>query len=543
MRRRGILSAVVGVALLAGCAGIPTSGDVQTVRIDSDPVEVPSIALPESPQPGQSPEEILEGFIRAGRGPQTNYSVAREFLAPGTEWSGTARVLVSSSPIEPVRVDESTYSITLNVTAEVDATGRYSPTSQQQTLLYEFTEVDGEYRISSAAPGTVLSAANFATVFDPYPLYFFDPSFTFLVPDLRWFPITRATADRIVDELLIGPSTEPGVLFSAFPAGTVGSATSTAPQVAVELSPEVRAESGRTQRRMLQQLQRSLAVLGNVSEVVVTADGLDLSPAVEGNPPEWRYAVGDLFGGAEGRVVEFALDGGLTSLPGIGARADDLGATAATLSRDERSLAVLGDDGVTLVGPSGAPIAIDERPGLAAPAIDPFGFVWTVPVRNPGGLRATDASGEVHDIRLAANGRIVSIELSRDGARLLVALATDDGPRLFVAGVQRDADLAPVALSAPQSFSVDGPIRDVAWVDGMTIAVLRDPPSGTVVDLLPLGGPRESLGLVEGGEQIVGGTGREGIRVLTGDGVVLRPSAAGGWVDTGLTASFLGTRQ
>ena len=39
----------------------------------------------------------------------------------------------------------------------------------------------------SAPDGTVLSPNRFASIFDPYELYFFDPSFEFLVPDLRWF--------------------------------------------------------------------------------------------------------------------------------------------------------------------------------------------------------------------------------------------------------------------------------------------------------------------------------------------------------------------
>jgi hypothetical protein len=34
-----------------------------------------------------------------------------------------------------------------------------------------------------------------------------------------------------------------------------------------------------------------------------------------------------------------------------------------------------------------------------------------------------------------------------------------------------------------------------------------------------------------------------GIRVLLANGSVERPSDAGGWRDTGLTASFLGTQQ
>ena len=65
----------------------------------------------------------------------------------------------------------------------------------------------------------------------------------------------------------------------------------------------------------------------------------------------------------------------------------------------------------------------------------------------------------------------------------------------------------------------------------------------TQVEVLALGGPSQSLGSLEGGVEIVGANSVEGIRVLTTDGTVLRPSGTGRWVDTTLVASFLGTQQ
>ena len=65
----------------------------------------------------------------------------------------------------------------------------------------------------------------------------------------------------------------------------------------------------------------------------------------------------------------------------------------------------------------------------------------------------------------------------------------------------------------------------------------------TTVDVLPLGGPTDDLGPVDDGIAIVGGNPEDGLRVLAATGAVLRPSGAGGWVDTGLIASFLGTQQ
>lgn len=539
-------AALAVLMVLAGCVAIPTSGAVQMAPIDADLDDVPQIALPERPQAGQSMAEILQGFIRAGRGPQNDYEVAKDFLAPDADgWSGTARVLISTSAIAPVQVDEDTMSLTLVVTAEVDATGRYLTSASTQTLSYDFTTVDGEFRIAAAAPGTVLSPNGFSVAFDEYPLYFFDPSFDYLVPDLRWFPSTRRAAERIVTELLAGPAPwlGPGVLFSAFPEGTTGTADYVAPEVGVDLSAAVRAESAQTQRRMLQQLERSLSTLPNVTAVEVTAGDLSLAPAPEGTGPEFRYSVSDLIGGVEGRFGELAPEGSLIPIASIGTRADSLQPQQATLARDRQSVAVLGPGGVSVVGVSGSPVLIDARPGLVAPTIDPHGYVWSVPAGNPRGLQAVGADGLARQIPLDVGGQVVAIELARDGARLMVALSTPSGPRLLVAGVLRGADLAPVAVGASFALPVDGPIIDVAWVDEVRVAVLHATEGGATVDVLALGGPAERLGPADRGQAIVGGNLTEGLRVLTASGEVLRPGGAGGWVDTGYLASFLGTQQ
>jgi len=94
--RRLLVPALAILLLLAGCVSIPTSGEVQTEAIDSDPGEVGTVTLPEGPVAGQGMADILLGFLRAGRAPQGPYSVAREFLAPNTEWTGTSRVLVTT---------------------------------------------------------------------------------------------------------------------------------------------------------------------------------------------------------------------------------------------------------------------------------------------------------------------------------------------------------------------------------------------------------------------------------------------------------------
>lgn len=543
-RRRVGAAAVSALLLLTGCVTIPHSGDVQVHTIDVEP-EVPSVILPPRPVAGQTPVEVVQGFLNAGRGPQNRYAIAREFLAPDAEWNPTNRVLVTSSAINPVAVDSDTVSVTVTIVGEVDATGRYTEVpSQVQTLSYDLTTVDGENRITRADPGTLLTRNGFTTAFDPYPLYFYDQSFEFLVPDLRWFPVTREVAERIVDELLVGPAPwlGPGVLFNAFPQGTSGKAEYVAPEVTVVLSSDVRAESALTQRRMLEQLEASLRPLGNVTEVVVTAGELDLAPAPDNAEPVSVYTVRDgAIGGLEGQFGALTPTG-VEPLSGIGSRVDGLQPGAAALARDRSSVAVLGAAGVTLVGPAGD-VPIDSRAGLVAPSLDPHGFTWSVPGSDPSGLIVVSDEGEQYGLPLVVEGQVVALEVARDGARVLVALSTASGPRLVVFGIQRDANLVPVAFGAAYELEVDSPLIDVAWVDGVQVAVLVTGEDATEVEVLALGGPPQPLGEIEGATAIVGGNAIAGIRVLLADGTVHRPSTSGGWRDTGVVASFLGTQQ
>lgn len=538
----GLLIAVI----LSGCVAIPLSGGVQTVPLDVDPDDLNPIAQPASPVAGMTQAEILRGFLRAGRGPQNDYAVAREYLAPDVEWSGTAQVLISSTTIEPVAIDGATQSISLAVSAEVDATGRYTIESSQQTLTYGFTQVAGEWRISAAPPGTVLTSNGFSLAFGEFPLYFYDPSFRFLVADSRWFPVTRGVADRIVGEMVAGPAPwlGSGVLFSALPGGTTGSAIYDAPRVTVNLGPDVRLESALAQGRMLWQLETTLrGALANVTEVSVTSDGLPLTPAADDPRPESQPQVSGVLGAVDGELGFLAADG-ITAIPVIGTRADPLQPGAASLGRGRDALAVLGPQGVSFVGPTGAAVPIDGRAGLVAPSLDPHGYVWTVPAADPGGLVATSpGDGVPHSLPLDLPGTVVALDVARDGARLLVALSTAQGPRVFTVGILRDADLAPVAFGAPYELTVSGTVLDGTWVDAQRVALLVTSSTGTRVEVLALGGPGERFDDADDAVQIVGGNGTEGIRVRTTDGRVLRPSSAGVWVDTGLVASFLGTQQ
>jgi hypothetical protein len=297
---------------------------------------------------------------------------------------------------------------------------------------------------------------------------------------------------------------------------------------------------------MLQQLTESLGSIASVREVTIISAGFTVAIPDGGQTPDSRYLVGsEPVGGLDGRVG-IITDSGVTPLDSIGRAADPLGVLGASLARGRGAMAVLAPDGVSLIADGADPLLLDSRSGLLPPSLDPSGFTWTVQGGAPGGLLAIAPDGTQHAVPgLPTDGRVVSFEVSRDGARVLAALETASGPRLIVAGVARDADDVPLSLSASV---VDLPVGgaaliDAAWVDGVTVVALSGSGEDTSVEAYAIGGQSASLGTLANGVAIVGGNGVEGTRVLDAAGQVLRPGGGSSWQETGLVASFLATQQ
>ncbi len=550
---RRALAALLGALLLAGCTGIPLDGPVRTVEIGGDESSPDLVTIAEGPVPGASPEQLLAGFLTAQRAPAGDYRIARDFLTEEfrTEWSPTSGVLITSRASTPTEVAPDFFTLGVDVIAVVNATGNYRELarSESQQLDYRFEQTaDGEWRISQAPQGTVLSNTQFLSTFAPYPLYFYEPLGAYLVPDVRWFPATASRANRIVTELLRGQSPwyGNGVLVTAFPADTkldqgVRIEGGTA---SVDLSDVVAGASRAEQFRMQQQLVASLA-LSDVSNVQITVGGLPLDPG-SGTGPEWMLSVPSSAVGLVDSAFGSVSSAGVQRVPGISERVVALDLEGATIGRGAASAALRTAEGVwALPVGDGAARLVDTRSGLIDPSIDTFGYVWSARAEAADSIIAFEPNGIPHPIPAPyLEGEIVALDVSRDGARVLAATRGPDGPGLAVMGVLRDGQGVPVGLGEPLELAIGArPLIDAAWVDATTIATLSSTTSTTHVDLYRIGGRHEAFGSLQGGAQIVGGNGPEGLRVRDEEGRIWRHSSTGGWQMTGLVVSFLATQQ
>jgi hypothetical protein len=550
---------LAGAVALTGCVTIPTGGGVGSQKISADQgADNTTIRAANPPRKGAGAGEIVAGFVRAGGSPQGSYNVAKQYLTTGygTKWKPSAATVISDSTVAPFADDDGTgtqsdYTVGLTVTGQIDATGVLtSQAPTERPLRYHLVKQGGEWRIDQAPDLTVLRTRDLGIVARDYELYFFDPSYEYLVPDRRWFVDQGGTyvQGRIVGALLAGPSPylASPVTVSAFPAGAQPGDTPAIEggTVTVDLSSNVLDAGPTQQSRMLAQLTASLRST-TVTAVTMTANGVGVpatEPAsAETNPAAFYEAVGSdgkLFGAVSGSTVApLALGNAIQSLS----------PTAVSFGGDRTSAAVLGAGGVSLVTSSARPV-VDPRAGLLAPTLDRNGWVWST-TADPGSLIVVRGDGRPRSIPLPTSGQVASIAISRDGTRLLVALAADAGARLLVFGVQRDKDGAPVGLGTPLELPVDAgrPIIDAAWVDSDSVATIAGSP-GAIDDVreYPLGAQQIDHGGVRDGRRLAAGTGSDftsAMRVLLGSGELDQPSSIGDWQSTGVKLALLAVQQ
>ncbi|NKX49873.1 hypothetical protein HER39_04650, partial [Arthrobacter deserti] len=299
-----VLHAVVVllVFLLAACSSIPTSGPVATyVAEDDGRNQGPEYTFnPPGPAEGATPRDIVQGFILAGTATQDDYKIAREFLAPSLagEWQPVERTLVYRNAVNIVgSPSESEFVVQLEVDTVVDERGILQAAEEGTTesVPVNLTQVDGQWRISEIPDGTMLSAADFRTLFSAHSLYFYDATYTYAVPDVRWFASRQGVSAAIVAALLEGPASYlAGAVLSAFPEGTTlvrRSVPVESGEALVDLSGEVLTGTTFLRRQqMQQQLELSLAGLNTISTVKLTVDQRDVD--LGGAPdPAFRAAV------------------------------------------------------------------------------------------------------------------------------------------------------------------------------------------------------------------------------------------------------------
>ncbi|HEY8752817.1 MAG TPA: LpqB family beta-propeller domain-containing protein [Arthrobacter sp.] len=497
-RTRGQLKSIVllvVVVLLASCARIPTAGPVgKSAEGSAGSVNAP-VFLPAAPQPGASPENIIDYFYRAGTGYEGDYAVAREYLtqAASVSWKPDQRALVYRSAKVVSTGVENVYNYQLDVSYTVDFDGiaTQTPEGTIENIPATLTQVDGEWRISAIPDGTAIPEETFKVIYGAYPIYFYDPSFTYAVPDVRWF-IKNKTVKAMTSALLAGPAPYlRGAVVSAFPSG-IKLARESVPVVSgaaqVDLTAKELTEAS-TEDRLRMQTQLSLTfrsqpdvvnveLRANQDLVRVEDNGSVLPPVRDKNVPVREIAV-------SGKELVRYENNRVSPLPDMQPVAS-LGPRYPAESQVSQTVAFLNESRTTLYSmvPGQPARALTTRSTITHPSFSPQDWVWA---SGPGATGGTEVvafrpvgvaeGAAVPTVTLTPSwlaGRTVKeLRISREGVRALVISEQNGKTKVQVTGIIRNADGTPRELTAPITLVASGDPDQGVWVNDTTVAVLK----------------------------------------------------------------------
>jgi hypothetical protein len=489
-------------ALLAGCAGIPSTGPVERVGPVAPADRPPFVdVVAPGPQPGDTEIAIAEGFLLAMASYDPGYGVAREYL--------TAEAAARWRPQDGITVFDTTGAaqdasrpgmvrLDLPIVGRVAADGSYwrAVPEERQPLDLAMRQVDGEWRIVSPPEGVVMTSFDFDREFRSYSRHLFDPRYEVLVPDPVLLPRTGNLTTLLASALLSGPSRwlAPAVK-TAVPEGTALGTPSVPVELGVarvDLTAPAAAASPQARDRMAAQLAWTLAQVDGVEAVQLTVGGapLVLPDAADGvrrvdADPQYDPAVI-----GPGTVVHAIVDGRAVSVgqgdpePVPGPFGAEVALRSVAVAVDGRRLAGVTSDGRRLlavdVGPAGQVVEVAVGSDLSAPSFDRLGVLWAVERRPSGGVVvAFGLDGSPVPVRLepAAPVDVLAVRPSLDGTRaaLLVrsAQGAQAGGTLATAIVQRtDEGIVLSGIRSTQASVQD--VVDVAWYSPTSVALLAE---------------------------------------------------------------------
>ncbi|MFC9771873.1 MULTISPECIES: LpqB family beta-propeller domain-containing protein [unclassified Pseudarthrobacter] len=539
------------VVLLAGCARIPVSGPVGKSSEGSAGNLNAPVFLPAAPQPGASPETIIDYFYRAGSGYEDDYAVARQYLtqASSVSWKPDQRALVYRDARVVATGTENVYNYELDVAYTVDADGitTQSPEGTVERIPVTVTQVDGEWRISAIPDGTAIAEETFKVIYGAYPIYFYDPTFTYAVPDVRWF-IRNKTVKAMTSALLAGPAPYlRGAVASAFPSG-IKLARESVPVVSgaaqVDLTAKELTETS-PEDRLRMQMQLTLTfrsqpdvvnveLRANQDLVRVEDNGSVLPPVQDKSAASRQIAV-------SGNELVRYENNRISPLPDM-QPVSALDPRFPAESPVSQTAAFLNESRTTLysINPGQPARALTTRSTLSRPSFSLNDWVWSA---GPGGNGATEVvafrptgvaeGASVPSVTLApawlAGRSVKEFRVSREGVRALVISEQNGKTRVQVAGIIRGGDGTPRELTQPTTLVTDSNPDQGAWVNDSTVVVMKGAAAANVTpELLSLtSGQPQQLAPWPGLVALSAGNGPEEIYGQSSEGIFQR--LGNGW--------------
>ncbi len=483
------------VSLLLSACSLPLPNGVRgTDGVQAEPKRDGEVLQVKPPgwQEGQSPQQVVTGFLQAQANADADHAIARSFLtrSAAEAWDDTVQVQVYDLPSQTIKEEKSgekgpdtekSVTVTAQVIGLIGSDGRYTPQDLTTQEDYRLERVDGDWRLSSVPSGLRLTAADRARSYPPFTVFHVIrtpvPTQQRLVPERVFLASGPGLPARLVERSLRRPSgaladtvvDRAGVEVRSVRADSAG-------VVSVDLGPEVNGLTPEARRGLSAQLVWTLRNLGTTfSGMRLLAAGQPLR--VPGEDAVQDDQSWDSFdpSGLPVDVPFLSVDRRrLTTSPGL-----VLGETGTVddvaLAPDASALALLsgrseGPVTVRIGAPAGP--TYDEvlrAPGLAAPSYGSgWRGLWMIRdgrdlVLLPTGRRA------LVQIPITGGmppGDVTALAVSRDGTHVAVVVAE----RLFVGvvvGAGTSARVVELVALLPEAV-----VDDVAWTSGTELTLV-----------------------------------------------------------------------
>lgn len=554
-RRRLVAVFLALVLCLTGCSAIPTVGPVGTITAEPQDgtLDVTLPYSPRGPSDGATPEEIVDGFMAAGRGVQEDYQVAREYLVPelsGT-WSPEERVLIYRAEPKTVQTPkDENVQIQVEVVGSINSVGTRSDTADGTTeaINARLTRNDsGQWRISEIPDGILIPEGSVSTLFRSHNLYFYNSTYRYWVPDVRWFIRRQGVTANIIKTMLAGPAPYlEGAVVSAFPEGTTlpsNSVPISSGEATVDLSADILQDT--TDERLLQmkrQLEQNLSSLNTVYSVEMTTGQSPVSIEVADTPdPVVKSpSVGITQIALLNNELTYYRGGQPVVIPDIPSiRSWEPRDPAISYDTKTKTMAFLnGDRDKLLVTGPGRDVRLASRgKSMTAPSFDPMNWLWYAGSSGDGQYSVhavPPGSGPSGVVTLSAewlgDRQVKEFRISRDGARALIVAEQAGKRQVLLSGITRSAEGIPRELTVPYEVKASGPVDAAKWVDETTFVVMAaDDDAPVSAEIINLGSPSQKTAPLQGMTGISAGTGDQDIFAETDKAIYSR--VGNSWVE------------
>ncbi|MEW2517651.1 LpqB family beta-propeller domain-containing protein [Actinacidiphila alni] len=523
---------VVGAALLlAGCASMPSSGEVRKVgQGQHADVDSQVRVFPSAPHRGESASDIVNGFMEATTSDETDFATAEKYLTKALQktWDPTAKITVLTSSAQPKEASvtgsgrkESSVIVDLTGTkaAVVDAKHTYTPEAGAYDASFRLVKENNEWRIDDLDDGLVISQQDFSRIYHPVNMYYFAS----LGPDTQRAggadktlvadPVfLRNQSDSVVSTvstLLGGPSKWLApVVSTAVPKGVRLYDKAADRGVTLDDSQHLKVRLDATAQRLggepgctrlAAQLfttvqDQSVPKLAAVD--LAAADGRSVCSL--GKDQAAAYGAQNLVGSSERQYYIGAQPHRLLALSSTGSTSarpvnGPFGETKANLEavavgRDERIAAGVRENGRQLVvgsliedGPFAPPVLTSKvKGGLSAPSWDGFDDLW-VADRDPSAPRVVvlrNGGGDPIPVSVEGlTGRVEALRVASDGVRIAMLVQEDGLGKLKLGRIERSGTQQHPTFEVKdlRTLTPEGEgVTSVSWAGPSRLVVLDD---------------------------------------------------------------------